>query len=165
MFYAIVHRTMPTLKRRLVLANKRVLGALRSPEADTLAAREPTHDGFASLHGAETCLVVTYTKKGKPIAQPVWPGHDTDKLYVWTEEHALKAKRVKNNPEALVAPCTFRGKPLGAPVAAQGRILTTEEERAHARARIRENWGWKQKLFELTSRPITDVVYLEFTPR
>ena len=156
---------MPSLKRRLVLANKRVLGALRSPEADTVATRPPTHGSFTSLTGTETCLVVTYTKKGKPIAQPVWPGHEPDKLYVWTEENALKARRVKTNPEALIAPCTFRGKPLGDPVAAQGRILTTDAERAHAREMIRRNWGWKQKLFELTSRPITDVVYLEFTPR
>jgi PPOX class probable F420-dependent enzyme len=153
------------IRRRAVMANKWLMGKMRSPKADTLHTRPVRHEGFDSLTGVETCLVVTYRKDGRPVAQPVWPGHDPGRLYVWTEENAYKAKRVQRNPNALIAPCTFSGKPLADPIAAHGRVLETDEERAHARDRIRANWGWKQKVFEFGFRQVTDVIYLEFVPQ
>jgi PPOX class probable F420-dependent enzyme len=147
-----------------VTANKRLLVALRSKDADTLVDLPVQHGGFSSLGGHKHCLVVTYRKDGRPVAQPVWPGYDGDRVYIWTEIQAYKAKRLRNNPLALIAPCSFRGKPLGPPIAARGRILETEAERRHAESVIRSQWGWKRKMFERTSRPLTDVHYLELVP-
>jgi uncharacterized protein len=152
-------------RRALVLANKKVLESLRSPDSETVAAMAVRNGGFGSLTGHKHCLVVSYRKDGRPIAQPVWPGYDGDRVYIWTEEHAMKAKRLRRNSNALIAPCSFRGKPLGAPIAATGRILDDPAERDHAAAVIRSQWGWKRKAFAATSRPLTDVVYIELTPR
>jgi PPOX class probable F420-dependent enzyme len=157
---------IPTSARRAaVLANKKVLEALRSPEAVTVLARPTRIDGFGELVGHKHCLVVSYRKDGRPIAQAVWPGYDGDRIYIWTEEHAMKAKRLRRNPDALIAPCSFRGKPLGDPIAATGRILDDAGERAHAAATIQSQWGWKRKAFAAMSRPLTDVVYIELIPR
>jgi PPOX class probable F420-dependent enzyme len=155
----------PPVRRALVLANKKVLESLRSPDAETVGTMAVSNSGFGQLAGHKHCLVVSYRKDGRPIAQPVWPGYDGERIYIWTEEHAMKAKRLRRNPNALIAPCSFRGKPLGEPIAATGRILNNPAERDHAAAVIRSQWGWKRKAFAAASRPLTDVVYIELTPR
>jgi PPOX class probable F420-dependent enzyme len=152
------------LRRAMVMANKQVLQALRSEESSKILDMPVSYEGFATLEGHKHCLVVTYRKDGRPVAQPVWPGHENGRLFVWTESGAFKAKRVAKDPRALIAPCTFRGIPLGAPVAATGRILPEGDESKHAERVIRSGWGWKRKAFELTSRPLTGVIYLEFIP-
>jgi PPOX class probable F420-dependent enzyme len=152
------------LRGAVVGANKRMLVALRSADAASVVELPVQSSGFSSLRGSKHCLVVTYRKDGRPVAQPVWPGYDGDRAYIWTEINAYKAKRLRKDPRALIAPCSFRGKPLGPPVAARGRILETDAERAHAERVIRSQWGWKRKLYERISRAITDVHYIELVP-
>jgi PPOX class probable F420-dependent enzyme len=156
----IVHR----LQRAVVGANKRLLTALRSEESASVIDMAVQDAGFSSLHGQKHCLVVTYRRDGRPVAQPVWPGYDGERIYIWTEIEAYKAKRLRNNADALIAPCSFRGKPLGPPIAARGRILESDAERNHAERVIRSQWGWKRKTYELTARPFTDVHYIELVP-
>jgi PPOX class probable F420-dependent enzyme len=156
----VVHR----LQRAVVGANKRLLAALRSDESDSVMDMPVRRVGFSSLCGHKHCLVVTYRRDGHPVAQPVWPGYDGDRVYIWTEIEAYKAKRLRNNPDALIAPCSFRGKPLGPPIAARGRILESDAERRHAERVIRSQWGWKRKTYELTARPFADVHYIELVP-
>jgi NADPH2:quinone reductase len=157
-------KTGDRLRRSLVVANKRLLGALRTDQAGTVLRLPVQHGGFAALRGHTHCLVVTYRKDGSPVAQPVWPGYEDDRVYIWTEIEAFKAKRLRNDPRALIAPCTFRGQPLGPPIAALGRVLDGEDERRHAEGVIRSQWGWKRKVFEQASRPLTDVHYIELVP-
>lgn len=157
-------RLRSRLQRGLVMANKRLLVALRSDSADTVVNMPVEHEGFARLRREKHCLVVTFRKDGRPIAQPVWPGYEGDRVYIWTEIEALKVKRLRNNPAALIAPCTFRGKPLGSPIGARGRVLVTDAECRHAESVIRSQWGWKRRAFERASRPLTDVHYIELVP-
>jgi PPOX class probable F420-dependent enzyme len=152
------------LQRAAVNANKRLLVALRSTDAATIVDRRVRHTGLSDLRGHKHCLLVTYRKDGRPVAQPVWPAYEGERVYIWTEIQAYKAKRIRNNPAALIAPCTFRGKPVGLPIAARGRILETDAERRHAHALIRSQWGWKRRTFERVSRPLTDVHYIELVP-
>jgi PPOX class probable F420-dependent enzyme len=154
------------VKRALIVANKRLLDRGRSGQATSILGREVVHTDFAALDGHEHCLLVTYKRDGTPIPTPVWFARDADgrRLYVWTEHEAFKAKRLRRDPRALVAPCSPRGVPLGAPIAAQGRVLTEAADRAHAEAAIRGAWGPLRRLFERGSRPLTPVVYLELAP-
>ena len=71
---------------------------------------------------------------------------------------------MRHNPRALIAPCSFRGKPLGPPILASGRILETDAERSHAARVIRSQWGWKRRMFERISGRLTDVHYIELIP-
>ncbi|CAO5184066.1 hypothetical protein FAIPA1_540031 [Frankia sp. AiPs1] len=152
------------LRRIPVEANKRIFAALRSSAADTVVDLPVEHGDFASLRRHKHCLLVSYRRDGRPIAQPVWPGYDGNRVYVWTEVQAYKAKRLRRNPAALIAPCSFLGKPLGPPIAATARVLTEDAEHAHAEKIIRTQWGWKRRTFERISRPLTDVVYVELVP-
>jgi hypothetical protein len=156
----VVHR----LQRAVVGANKRLLAALRSDESGSVMDMPVQGVGFSSLRGHKHCLLVTYRRDGHPVAQPVWPGYDGDRVYIWTEIEAYKAKRLRSNPDALIAPCSFRGKPLGSPIAARGRILESDAERRHAELVIRSQWGWKRKTYELIARPFSDVHYIELVP-
>jgi len=88
----------------------------------------------------------TFRKNGAKIATPVWFGEDGEKLYVMTLSKMGKTKRIRNNPQVTVAPCTMRGKVTGPEVPALARILPQEE---HARARQTVNR--KYLLARLTS--------------
>lgn len=58
---------------------------------------------------------------------PVWFGEEDDKLYVMTRSDMGKTKRVRNNPQVRVAPCTIRGKITGPEFAATARLLPPED--------------------------------------
>ena len=40
----------------------------------------------------------------------MWIGRDGDHLFVWTPADSWKAKRAKNNPRVVLAPCSRGGK-------------------------------------------------------
>lgn len=150
--------------RRLVGLAKKPMVATMDDSAHTVLDRPVQHDGFAPLTGHQHCLLVTYKRDGTAVPAPVWFARDGERLFVWTEVNAYKAKRLRRDPRALIAPCTATGKPLGDPIAARGRILESPGERAHAARVLKSGWSWWQRAFEVTSRPLTEVHYLEFVP-
>ena len=86
----------------------------------------------APVQGQKYISLTTFRKTGAGVATPVWFGEEGGKLYVMTRSDMGKAKRIRNNPQVRVAPCTIRGKVTGAEIAATARILPPEE---HSRAR------------------------------
>ncbi|HLM81060.1 MAG: PPOX class F420-dependent oxidoreductase [Acidobacteriota bacterium] len=86
----------------------------------------------AAIQGQKYISLKTFRKNGVGVATPVWFGEQDGKLYVMTRSDMGKTKRIRNNPQVRVAPCTIRGKVTGAELAATARILPPEE---HARAR------------------------------
>lgn len=157
-------RLPDTLTRRLIKSGKKPMNAMRAPEAMTVLDRPVQCGDFGALDGHVHVLLVTYKRDGKPIPSPVWFARDGETLYVWTEINAFKAKRIRNDPRALLAPCDARGVPEGDPIAARGRVLVDEADRQRAAKVIRSQWGIGRRLFELVSRPLTDVHYLAFEP-
>jgi hypothetical protein len=102
----------------------------------------------AEIRGQKYISLGTFRKNGTKVPTPVWFGEDGDKLYVMTLSKMGKTKRVRNNPQVTVAPCTIRGKVTGPEFAAQARLLPPEE---HARARqtvTRKYWlAWLSSPF------------------
>jgi hypothetical protein len=86
----------------------------------------------AAIRGQKYISLTTFRKTGAAVATPVWFGEQDGKLYVMTRSDMGKTKRLRNNPQVRVAPCTVRGKVTGADFAATARILPPEE---HTRAR------------------------------
>ena len=84
------------------------------------------------IAGQKYISLKTFRKSGVEVATPVWFGEDGERLYVMTRSDMGKTKRIRNNPQVRVAPCTIRGTVTGAEFAATARILPPEE---HARAR------------------------------
>ncbi len=67
-------------------------------------------DALSAL-GAEKCVsLTTFKKDGGAVATPMWIGRDGDHLFVWTPADSWKAKRAKNNPRVVLAPCSRGGK-------------------------------------------------------
>lgn len=76
------------------------------------------------LAAEQYLLLTTFRKNGDPVRTPVWAGHDDGELTVWTERHAGKVKRIRNDPSVELAACDIRGKPKsGSTVPGKARIL------------------------------------------
>jgi len=109
------------------------------------------------IKGQKYVSVATFRKNGNPVPTPVWFGEENDKLYVMTRSDSGKYKRIGNNPEVRIAPCTIRGKITGPEFAATARILPTEDwpqarktiERKYWMARIPFFWSKKNVYLEI----------------
>src|SRR5256885_16760927 len=72
----------------------------------------------AAIHDQKYISLTTFRKTGVGVATPVWFGEEDGKLYVMTRSDMGKTKRIRNNPQVKVAPCTIRGKVTGPEFAA-----------------------------------------------
>lgn len=151
------------ISRPLLRALKRPMNAARHSDALGILDLPVETGGFDAVTGNHI-LLVTYKRDGTPVPSPVWFAREGELIYVWTEVNAFKAKRLRRDERALIAPCSPRGVPRGAPVAAVGRVLAMDADRDRAAAAIRGSWGPARRTFERLSRPLTDVHYLEFRP-
>jgi PPOX class probable F420-dependent enzyme len=86
----------------------------------------------AAIHDQKYISLTTFRKTGVGVATPVWFGEEDGKLYVMTRNDMGKTKRIRNNPQVKVAPCTMRGKVTGPEFAATARLLPPDD---FARAR------------------------------
>src|SRR5215472_8345411 len=90
----------------------------------------------APIQGQKYISLKTFRRNGVAVATPVWFGEQDGKLFVMTRHDLGKAKRIRNNPQVRVAPCTIRGTVTGPEFAATARTLPPED---HARARATIN--------------------------
>jgi uncharacterized protein len=102
------------------------------------------------ISGQKYISLTTFRKNGAAVATPVWFGEEADKLYVMTRSDMGKTKRIRNNPQVQVAPCTIRGKVTGPEFAAVAKILPPEEH-AHARQTINRKY-WMARITSIFSR-------------
>lgn len=110
------------------------------------------------IHGQKYISLTTFRKSGAGVATPVWFGEDSDRLYVMTRSDMGKAKRIRNNTQVRVAPCTIRGKVTGPDFEAVARTLP-QAEHAHARQTLNSKY-WMARLPLIWRRTDT---YLEIT--
>jgi PPOX class probable F420-dependent enzyme len=110
-------------------------------------------------------LLVTHRRDGTPVPTPVWAAPAGGVLYVRSERASGKVKRLRRDPRVLVAPCTVRGRPLGGPFEAHGRLLDGEDELI-AESALAARYGLGRELFELAMDLVrVDMCYLEVAPR
>jgi len=81
-----------------------------------------------------TVLLTTYRRDGTPVGTPVNIAVEGDRAFVRTFDRAWKAKRLRNNPLAEIAPSTLRGKPTGPAIRVRARLLSGDEASQAARA-------------------------------
>jgi PPOX class probable F420-dependent enzyme len=135
------------------------LGRIRHPAANDVT--EATTSGFGHLEGHKHCLLVTFRTSGEPMPTPVWFGLDAGKVYARSEARVGKVKRIRANPQVLVAPCDNRGKPLGPAAEGTARIVAPEEEKAAERA-IQANFGLGRRMYEGVAMNVgPEGVYIE----
>jgi hypothetical protein len=96
------------------------------------------------------------------VLTPVWFAEGEGKLYVMTRSDSGKYKRIRNNPQVRVAPCTSRGRVTGPDTLGMARVLPPEEEARARRALARKYWlvrfpwVWSRKNIFLEIEPRTE---------
>ena len=113
----------------------------------------------AEIHGQRYISLATFRKSGVAVYTPLWFAEIGDKLYFMTNSKLGKCKRIRNNPQVKVGPCTIRGKITGPESPATARILPAEEL-ARVRQAIQQKY-WLARLPFLWRNTDTS---LEITP-
>ena len=62
------------------------------------------------IRGQRYISLATFRKNGAAVHTPVWFAEEGGKLYVMTSDTTGKYKRIRNNSQVRIAPCTIRGK-------------------------------------------------------
>jgi uncharacterized protein len=112
----------------------------------------------SAIQGQKYISLTTFRKNGAGIPTPVWFGEENGKLYVMTRSDMGKVKRIRNNPQVKVAPCTIRGKVTGPEFTATARILPAEDN-----AQARKTINRKYLMARLTSPFSRADAFLELT--
>ncbi len=84
-------------------------------------------------------LLTTYCRDDTAVGTPVNIAVDGDRAFVRTWDTAWKLRRIRNNPEVEVAPCTALGKPTGPAIRAHARVLGADESAYAARTLSRKH--------------------------
>jgi hypothetical protein len=140
------------------------LAARTAPAGARTITDGPRTGTVAELAARKRSLLVTFRRSGAPVATPVWAAQGDGRFYVRSERTAGKIKRLGNDSRVLIAPCTTRGKPLGAPLEARAGVVAADREPVAERA-LSSRYGLGRTLFEWTfDRLRIDMCYLEITP-
>ena len=101
----------------------------------------------------------TYKKDGTSIRTPVWFVIDTDLIYVITRDSTGKVKRLRNNQDVRVVPCSFKGEVKNEWVKGKTEMITGEEADKAIKLR-KKKYGMSARLIGLfTSQKGNLVVY------
>src|SRR3954466_1036285 len=146
---------------RLAKASDKFYDRMRSADADSVADADPT-GSIDDLKGRKYCVLVSYRKNGQAMPSPLWFGTADGRLYFQTSPDGFKVKRIRNNPEVRVAPCTSRGKPVGPPFTGKARVLMDAEGPTAERA-LKSNYGLGRRIYSVFTGSV-DSVYVEVTP-
>jgi PPOX class probable F420-dependent enzyme len=154
-------------RSRITAFTDSIYDRMRHREAWSSATADPLppEQGFETLQGHKYCLLTTFRRSGEPVPTPVWFGVGDGKVYVRTEANVGKVKRIRNDPGVRVAPCTLRGKPVGAPADGRARVLAADETDRAERA-IAANYGLGRTLYEAVAQRLSSVelIYIEVEP-
>ena len=96
------------------------------------------------IRGQKYISLITFRKNGTAVPTPVWFGEKNEKLYIVTRSDSGKSKRIRNNSQVRIAPCTLRGRITGPEFGATARVLPPEAWQ-WARTTVREKY-WLARL-------------------
>ncbi len=155
----------PVVARRLPAAVPLArLAARTAPRATRTIAEVARSGSIEELRAAKRTLLVTFRRDGRSVPTPVWAVYYGGALYVRSERASGKLKRLRNDARVLLAPCTARGKPLGAPLEAHGFVVSRAQEPAAERALV-ERYGFARECFERTMDILRiEMCYLRLEP-
>jgi PPOX class probable F420-dependent enzyme len=119
---------------------------------------------FPQLHKQQFMNLTTYRKTGQPVVTTVWFAQVDDRLYGTSQPQTGKIKRMRNNPQVLVAPSNYTGKELSAAIFGLARILPPSEAKV-ARQALNKKYGIQIKFlnFYVKIRHIQEIFW-EITP-
>ena len=87
--------------------------------------RQPTL--AAPVFPGKYLSITSFKRDGTGVATPVWFVQEAGRLLVQTDANSGKVKRIRHNPQVLVAACTATGRLLADPVPARAELLPEAE--------------------------------------
>lgn len=108
--------------------------------------------------------LTTFRRNGQAVATPVWFVALNGRLYISTNVNSGKAKCIRANGKALVAPSDVRGRPLGEFLPARARPVEDARLRQEVEAAFDRKYRWQRWLIRLVAglraRKTGDPTYL-----
>ncbi|MDQ2904325.1 MAG: PPOX class F420-dependent oxidoreductase [Ktedonobacteraceae bacterium] len=86
-----------------------------------------TQDAFMPLRTSRTALLISFRRNGQGVSTPVGIRVADGKAYFTTRSTTGKVKRLANNSQVTLAPCTRQGKALGPTIAGSAHRLEGAE--------------------------------------
>ena len=105
----------------------------------------------------------TYRKNNGAVRTPVWFVLHNDLVCVVTREGTGKVKRLKNNQNVKIAPCTMRGSITGQWRSGTATRLSDDESKPVLRLRDKK-YGFMAKIAKFASRGRGDFVAYSLKP-
>jgi len=101
----------------------------------------------------------TYKNDGTPIRTPVWFVIDKNLIYVITRDSTGKVKRLGNNQNVRIVPCSFKGEPKNEWVKGAAENITGEEADKVIKLRKKKYGMFARLIGIFTSQKGNIVVY------
>ena len=101
----------------------------------------------------------TYKNDGTPIRTPVWFVIDKNLIYVITRDSTGKVKRLRNNQNVRIVPCSFKGEPKNEWVKGAAEKITGEEADKVIKLRKKKYGMFVRLIGIFTSKKGNIVVY------
>jgi PPOX class probable F420-dependent enzyme len=103
----------------------------------------------AALAHERYISLTTFKRDGTPVSTPVWVvSDDGRRLLVWSGERTWKLRRIRREPQVLVAPANVRGAERGERIAGRARVVPDPG----IDALLREKYGWQKRLVDRLNR-------------
>ena len=90
--------------------------------------------------------VTSFKRDGTGVATPLWFVSDGRRLFALTDLHSGKVRRIRSNPEVLIASCRADGKLLREPLPAHAEILTATADLERVRKLLLERYRFSYRL-------------------
>ena len=101
----------------------------------------------------------TYKKDGTSIRTPVWFVVDKNLIYVITRDSTGKVKRLRNNQNVRIVPCSFKGEPKNEWVKCTAEKITGDEADKVIKLRKKKYGMFARLIGIFTSQKGNIVVY------
>lgn len=104
---------------------------------------------ISDLKRSRYISLTTFKRDGTPVATPVWVvSDDGERLLVWSAAKTWKVRRIRRNPDVLVARSNFRGKERGERVRATARLI----DDPGIDELLRQKYGWQKRALDWFNR-------------
>ncbi len=111
-----------------------------------------TNSELDRLAASKYLSLTTFKKDGTPVASPVWLAREGAQLYVITQRDSWKVKRLRRNPQVLLAPSDMRGGLRGAQVAGSAQVLDGPADIERVRGLLSRRYGLQWKIARLAEK-------------
>ena len=87
----------------------------------------PTSSGVDARFPGKYLSVTSFKRDGTGVATPVWFVIENGRLLIHTDPQSFKARRIRQNPAVMIAPCSGSGRLRSDPVPANAEFLPESE--------------------------------------